>query len=180
MRLFLAIDLPDTVKAKLEKQIFFLKKQYPQFNWVTPENFHITLYFFGERQDSDKIIKKINDLLWNQMKFYLYSLNLNVFVHNKLITYLTFQREKKIEELAKVIRDNFEVNNSFQKKFVPHLTLARSSKSSKQQYFALQRQLTKTKIDISFPVEKITLFESVLTGKKPIYKKIADFDLVSE
>lgn len=177
MRLFLAIDLPDKIKTKLEKQIFVLKKQYPQFNWVAPENFHITLYFFGDRYDSDKIIKKVKDLLWNQPSFYLYSLNLDVFVNNKLITYLTFQREKRIEELAKIIKNGFEANQP-QKKFIPHLTLARSSRSSKQQYFTLQKKLLRTKIDISFPVEKIILFESILTERKPVYKKVAVFDLI--
>ncbi|GIW64156.1 MAG: RNA 2',3'-cyclic phosphodiesterase [Patescibacteria group bacterium] len=180
MRLFLAIDLPEKEKIKLERQITALKKQYPQFNWVTPENFHITIYFFGERQDTEKIIKKISDLLWDQSVFYLYSLNLDVFVHNKLVTYLTFQREKRIEQLAMAIKNNFDQNSNSQKKFIPHLTLARSSKSSKQQYFALKRKLSKIRINISFPVEEVFLFESILTDKKPIYKKIATFKLLKD
>ncbi|MGB9883490.1 MAG: RNA 2',3'-cyclic phosphodiesterase [Microgenomates group bacterium] len=177
MRLFLAIPIPEKIKLKLEKQIADIKKDYPQFNWVSNENFHITVHFFGERNDVEKIITKIKNLLWNQSTFYLYSFELDVFVNHKLITYLNFRRQKEIEDLAYLIKSNFEINYHPQK-FVPHLTLARGPRSSKQQYFALQRKLKKTKIDISFPVEKLILFESILTGKKPFYKEIASFSFL--
>lgn len=177
MRLFLAIDLPDKVKEKLNNQIKFLKKEYPQFNWVSPENFHITIHFFGERNDLEKIKKRIEKLIWDQFFFHLYSLNIDIFVNNKLVVYLNFRREKKIEELAQIIKSNFDLNFVNIKKFIPHLTLARGPRSSKQQYFALKRKLSKTKIDISFPVEKIILFESILNEKKPVYKKVACFEL---
>lgn len=179
MRLFLAIELPKKIKDQLDSQLFFLKKQYPQFSWVDKENFHITIHFFGERDDVDEIKKKMKDILWNQFIFHLYSFDLDVFVNHRLILYLNFYRERKIEELAKIIKDNFDFNpyNINNKKFIPHLTLARGPRSSKQQYFALKRKLNQNKIDISFKVNKIVLFESILTGSKPIYKKIASFSL---
>lgn len=180
MRLFLAIDLPEKTKQKLEKQITSLKREYPQFNWVSPENFHITIHFFGEREDAEKIKKRIENLLWNQQHFYLYSFNLDVFVKNKLITYLTFKREKQIESLAYLIKSNFETNSYLKEKFIPHLTLARGPKSSKQQYFALQRKLSRININISFVVERLILFESILTGRRPVYKPIATFELLKE
>ncbi len=178
MRLFLAIEIPQKIKEKLEKQLFFLKKQYPQFSWVDKDNFHITIYFFGERDDVDKIKNKIKDLLWNQFVFYLYSFNLDIFVNHRLVLYLNFYREKKIEELAALIKNNFDSYNKSNQKFIPHLTLARGPRSSKQQYFALKKKLNQKKINISFKVDKIVLFESILTGNKPIYKKIASFSLI--
>ncbi len=180
MRLFLAIDLPEKVKKKLDEQIISIKKEYPQFTWVTPENFHLTIHFFGERNDIEKIKKKIKDLMWDQQSFYLYSFNLDVFVNNRLVVYLTFHREKKLEQLAKRIKENFEKNFANRKKFIPHLTLARSRRSSKQQYFALKKKLEKININISFPVKKLILFESILSGSKPLYKKLARFNLLSE
>jgi len=180
MRLFLAIEVPEKIKAKLEKEIQLIKKEYPQFNWVTPENFHITLYFFGERNDLEKIKRRVKDLVWDQFAFHLYSFKLDVFVNNKLVVYLTFNREKKIEALALKIKNNFNNNLVYNQKFIPHLTLARGPRSSKQQYFALKRKLEKTLIDISFPVKKIILYQSILDGRKPIYKKLETFDLVVE
>lgn len=180
MRLFLAVELPDKVKKQLNTQLQSIIKEYPQFNWVSTENFHVTVHFFGERNDVDKIKKKIKDLLWDQINFYLYSFNLDVFVNNKLVVYLTFRREKRIEELAERIKSNFDVNFVNSRKFVPHLTLARGPRSSKQQYFVLKKRLSNLDVDISFPVKKITLFESILDGRKPIYKKLASFNLLKD
>ncbi|MCL4364127.1 RNA 2',3'-cyclic phosphodiesterase [Patescibacteria group bacterium] len=178
MRLFLAVELPEKVKQQLDTQLEKIKKEYPQFIWVTPENFHVTVHFFGERYDADKIKKKIKDLLWDQTDFYLYSFGLDVFVNHKLVVYLTFHRQKKIEELAETVKSNFDGNSVSERKFIPHLTLARGPRSSKQQYFVLKKRLEKLPVDISFPVKQLVLFDSILTGKKPIYKKLASFKLL--
>lgn len=180
MRLFLAIDLPDKVKKELDVQLESIKKSYPQFTWATPENFHITVHFFGERNDIDKIKKKIKDLIWDQTAFYLYSFSLDVFVNHKLVVYLTFHREKKIEQLAQRIKENFDGNFVNDRKFIPHLSLARGPRSSKQQYFVLKKRLEKIDVDISFPVRRLILFESILYGSKPLYKQLAVFNLLKE
>lgn len=180
MRLFLAIELPEKVKKELDVQLEDIKKEYPQFTWVSPENFHITIHFFGERNGLDKIKKKVKDLIWDQTAFYLYSFKLDVFANHKLTTYLTFIREKRIEELASRIKENFEENSVNEKKFIPHLTIARGPRSSKQQYFVLKKRLEKIDVDISFAVRKLVLFESILSGKRPIYKKLAVFNLLKE
>ncbi|MCX7956148.1 MAG: RNA 2',3'-cyclic phosphodiesterase [Patescibacteria group bacterium] len=180
MRLFLAIDLPEKIKTKIEKQIFDLKKQYPQFNWVNKENFHITLHFFGEVDDFKKIKEKIEKIIWDQKFFYLYSFNLDVFANHRLVLYLDFYREKEIEKLAETIKKSFAFNPYNQNKFIPHLTLARGPRSSKQQYYALKNKLNKIKINISFKIEKIFLYQSILKEKKPIYKKLAVFGLLDK
>lgn len=180
MRLFLAVELPEKVKKQLDEQIDSIKKEYPQFTWVTPENFHITVHFFGETIESERIKEKIKDLMWDQEKFFLYSLDMDVFVNHKLVMYLYFRREKKLEELAYKIKSNFESNSVNERKYVPHLTLARGRRGSKQQYFVLKKKLEKINIDISFLVNKVVLFESILTGKKPVYKKLATFNLLKE
>lgn len=179
MRLFLGIDLPDEIKIKIDKKIQSLKKEYPHFRWVPWENFHVTLYFFGEKNNLQKIKEKIEKIVWDQPLFYLYSLNIDIFANNKLVIYLNFRREKKIEKLAELIKSTFEdfKKNKDKRKFVPHLTLARGGRSSKQQYFALKRKIAKIKIDASFLVDKIILFESKLNNDRPVYKKLAFFNL---
>jgi 2'-5' RNA ligase len=180
MRLFLAVELPEKTKLLLDEQLYDLKKTYPQFSWVSPENFHVTIHFFGEVSEIGKIKKKIQDLIWDQTNFYLYSFKPDVFVNHKLVVYLTFLREKKIEKLAERIKTNFENNSVSERKYIPHLTLARGPRSSKQQYFTLKRRLERLKMDISFQIKKIYLFESLLGGKKPVYKKLASFNLIRE
>ena len=172
--------MPLEVKRQLDEQLKEIKKEYPQFNWVSAENFHVTIHFFGERHDGDKIKKKVKDILWDQTGFILYSLDADVFVNHKLVVYLNFRREKKIEELAKRIKSNFDGNSVNERKFIPHLSLARGRRSSKQQYFVLKKRLEKIDVDISFAVKRLILFESILDGNKPLYKKVATFNLLNE
>jgi len=178
MRLFLAIDLPSEVKRNIDRQLEKIKTEYAYFNWVPPENYHITVHFFGETNEVDKIRKKITEILYDQEKFYLYSRDIDLFINTKIVIYLNFRKEKKLEDLVKKIRSSF--NGGDKKKFVPHLTLARSRIPSKQQYFAQKKKLRQIDINVSFPVEKLVLFRSLLEGKKPVYEKIDEFFLIAE
>jgi len=177
MRLFLAIDIPKPVKEKLSGQLASLKKLYPDFQWVPPNNYHITVYFFGETSQLDRIKKELRDLLFDGESFYLYSLKLDLFINNKILIYTGFRREKKLEILAGKIERSFDTQKRSGKYF-PHLTLARHRIPSKQQYFALNTRLAKLAIDIDFPVNSLILFESIIVGKTPIYKQIEKFDLI--
>jgi 2'-5' RNA ligase len=181
MRLFLAIELPDEVKKQIAESLIDLQEEYPQFRWVTANNYHITIYFFGEVCDLKKIEKmkkNITDLLYDQESFHLYSTNADLFIHDKIVVYLNFRREKKLENLAEKISERFGSRPGNHKKFVPHLTLARCRIPSKQQYFVLKKRLGKIKIDVEFPVDKVYLYESTNVGDKPVYNKIAEFPLL--
>lgn len=176
MRLFLAIDLPDKVKKSLSGQLFDLKKKYPDFFWVDENNYHITLLFLGEMTNVKKIKDKVKAAIYDKFHFYLYSYKMDLFMKSKITVYLGFRREKKIEELVKVVRETLGFYN--EKKYIPHLTLARCRIPSKQQYFVLKKILSKQSLDIEFPVKKMCLYESISTGKEPIYKKISSFPLL--
>lgn len=175
MRLILAIDIPEETEKQLSEQLDSLQKKYPQYNWMSPENFHITIHHFGEVKDPDAIAKRIEDLLFDIESFRMYSHKLDVFVRNQLLLYLGFLRQKTLEKLAERIKEDLGEEH---KRYVPHLTLSRSPLSSKQQYFALQNRLAKTPIDIEFEVTKIYLIESASSGRKPVYNKISEFKLL--
>ncbi len=177
MRLFLAISLSQKTKKLLSEQISRLKLDKPDFQWVSQENYHITLFFYGDINDLEKIKKELKNILYDQESFHLYSAKVDLFMTNKILIYLGFRREKKIEALEEKIRRKL---GDFQKevKFIPHLTLARCRIPSKQQYFVLKKRLSKLNIEIDFPVKKLTLYESILAGKQPNYKKIEEFTLL--
>ena len=48
MRLFVALDLPETVRRELRELIEQLRKLCPDARWVRPEGIHITLKFIGQ------------------------------------------------------------------------------------------------------------------------------------
>lgn len=178
MRLFLAIDLPLSQKKSIYEQPKDLKLEYPQFRWVSWENYHITVHFYGETDRIETIKKKLKDNLYDQESFYLYSTDCDLFMHKKITIYLNFRREKNLELLAQKIYTLPNNTLNTDRRFVPHLTLARCKIPSKQQYFVIKKRLERTKIDVSFKVSKLTLFESILGGKKPVYKKVSNFSLI--
>lgn len=178
MRLFLAINLPPKVKQALDTQLIDIHRAYADSNWVSKDNYHLTVHFFGETEKVKEIKKRIQDALYDQFSFHLYSQGIDVFINSKIIAYLNFFREKKLEELANKIRSAFSLDFRDVKKFVPHLTLGRSRVPSKQQYFAFKKRLEKLDIVIDFPVHEVVLFQSILGGKKPVYKKVASFKLL--
>ena len=48
MRLFLAIDLPDSLRRELGELQRRLRSQAPGWRWVRPEGIHLTVRFLGE------------------------------------------------------------------------------------------------------------------------------------
>lgn len=177
MRLFLAIDLPKSAKKSLAKQLEKIQKEHASFRWVSAENYHLTLQFFGEDFDSQKIIKAVEESIFDLFETNLYSTDVDLFINSKIVIYLNFRREKMLETLIERIRDNLRIKTT--KKFIPHLSLARLRIPSKQQYFALKKRLANLDLDLEFPVKNIYLFDSVIKNGKPLYKKIYEFSLLS-
>ncbi len=178
MRLFLAIDLPTETKKQIMSQVSSLRKEYPACNWVDAENYHITVYFFGEVQKIDKIKERIERLTYDRTSFYLYSYGMDLFMKNKITLYTTFLRQKALEDIAERMYNHFTQDFPGERKFVPHLTVCRCRIPSKQQYFVLQKRIQRMSVDVEFPVKKLVLFESILNGKKPFYKSVASFPLL--
>ncbi len=180
MRLFLAVDLPTKIKKDLDKQLEDIKKEYAHLNWVPQENYHLTLHFFGETNDIGNIKNKVEEAIFDANSFNLYSFNADLFLNSKIVLYISFRREKVLEKLVSAVMQHFSIKEKEGQKFVPHLTVARYKIPSKQQYLLLKKKLNQLDIEIAFPVRKIYLFESILTGKKPVYKKIAVFPLLKQ
>lgn len=178
MRLFLAIDLPKKVKNSLEEQITPFKKEYPQFECVSAKNYHITIHFFGEIKDVERLERRLEECLFDQESFYLYSFDADLFINHRIVPYLSFRREKKLESIAKRIKESFQNQNVPVQRYVPHLTLARSRVPSKQQYFVLKKRMSRMEIDISFQVKKLVLFQSILGGRYPEYKIVKRIPLL--
>lgn len=178
MRLFLAINIPQSVKKLIESQLAPFKKEYPQFEWTPTENYHITLHFFGHVENSKVILSKLEELLFDQERFYLYSLSADMFARKRITMYLNFRREKRLEEIAKRVKNEFYLPEQRIERYVPHLTFARYRLPSKQQYFVMQKRLDKLEIDVSFLVKELFLFESILGRRNPIYKKIHKINLL--
>ena len=176
MRLFLGIDLPEQTKKTLYETLLPLRRKHPNFRWVDPTNYHITLQFFGEVNNPEEVVKRVKDVLYDSEQFYLSSLHLDTFVNRQIDLYLDFRRQKKLERVVELVKADLGVDDKLT--LIPHVTLSKSPLSSKQQYFALRNEIDKLPIEIEFNVDTLYMFESIITHKSPIYNKMAEFKLL--
>ncbi|VVA43698.1 conserved hypothetical protein [Candidatus Roizmanbacteria bacterium] len=158
MKLSLKIEFSDETKQQIIDQLSDFRKQYPQFQWEKIENYNILVHSFGEFLDKKSSIKLLETALYDKNTFYLYSFEVALTIGNNIVLYLDFRREKEIERISERIR---ELSPSMQssEKYVPRLTLAKYKIPSKQQYFVIKKRLSNLEVDISFKVNKLSLFE---------------------
>lgn len=181
MRLFLGIEPSKTAKSILTASLVPIVKKYPDANWVPAENYHLSVFFIGEVPDDpwylERLNKKIDKILFEQSSFYLYSSHLDLYMQQKIVMYLSFIREKKLEALVSLIQDSLPIHPE-EKTYLPHITVAKTKIPSKQQYFLMKKTLERTRIDLEFQVKELILFESLNGGKNPVYNKLSTFPLL--
>lgn len=154
----LKIELSEETKKEIVDQLADFKKLYPQFQWEKTENYNILVHSFGEFSDKKSTIEKIETALFDKNLFYLYSFEVALTIGNNIVLFMDFRREKEIERISESIkRISSRLESS--EKFVPRLILAKYKIPSKQQYFVIKKRLSNLEIDISFKVNKLSLFE---------------------
>jgi 2'-5' RNA ligase len=175
MRTFIALELTDEVKSELSRAQGALKEAGADVKWVKTENIHLTLKFLGNIDD-DKLeqIKKALDEIAGAFRPFEASLF-------KLGAFPTLDRPRVIwagidkgcaetEAIAKSVEESLE-KLGFPKEdrsYSAHLTIG-LVKSGKIKA-ALKEKLLKFSVEPrAWPVDNITLFQSTLTPKGPIY-----------
>lgn len=178
-RVFIAINLPNELKKKLNLVIQQLKKVNPDYgiNWVAPENLHLTVHFFGDLNDKqiaqaeegiEEVTKRINSFEIKIAKFGCFPNEEHpkvIFIGVKdceTIRLLIGQLEVMLQNLGFLVDP---------RPWQAHLTLGRIKDNIK----------CKT-TDIDFPsetfeVKNIELMESQLKPEGPIYSVIKSFPL---
>lgn len=154
----LIIELSDETRQQIVDQMADFRKQYPQFQWEKTENYNILIHSFGEFSDKKSIIEKIETALFDKKLFYLYSFEVALTIGNNIVLYMDFRREKEIERISESIKGLTSRMES-PEKYAPRLTIAKYKIPSKQQYFVIKKRLSNLEVDVSFKVNKLSLFE---------------------
>ena len=179
-RLFIAIELPASIKSHLENYQRELKKTGADVKWVEPQNIHLTLKFLGKTKTDQ--IPKIVDILKRlaaSQKHVPVSLNqLGFFPEKKSPRVLWAglnDKTKTLEKIALFLEEAL-APLGFEKEtraFQSHTTLARVRSS--QNILALIEKINELDENFKiadFFIDNITLFESELTPHGPIYSII--------
>lgn len=167
-RLFVAIDLPEHIKAELD----MLEIGMPGANWVAEEQRHITLRFIGEVDGST--MREIKSAL-QDIEVEPFDLLLEGVGHfpprgTPTVLWAGIEKHETLIRLRNKI-ENTIVQLGFEpekRKFSPHITLARLRNAPIQAIGAFLTQHAQFKTE-PFDVTEFQLFSSQLTPKGPIY-----------
>ncbi len=174
IRAFLAINLPDEVRAYLGELSRELDKQVParSVRWVKPDRMHLTLRFLGETDVAliPELRRAVDDATKRHQPFTLQLKGFGCFPDCTRPRVLWAGIHDEEEAAIRLKRDIDKALSSFgwepeKRPFRPHLTLGRikdSRKLASQQWPADVKPL-------AIPVSSIHLIESKLRPEGPIY-----------
>jgi len=187
MRTFIAIELPQEIKAALAKLQEELKQSAADVKWVAPENIHLTLKFLGE-VDEEKLegIKTILDsaaATANAFQMRISSVGAFPTINSARVIWVGIdQGEAETKKIATFLEEKIEKLGipKEDRTFSSHITLGRTRSSlNRQKLVEVLNNLAGEFKDesLEFLVGKITLFKSSLSPHGPTYAVLKQADL---
>ncbi len=157
MRLFTAITIPEDVKHTLYSTSLLIKKNCSGGNFSRLENYHVTLVFLGEIENSrvNDVKKIINSAATCINPFTLSCLDVGHFNkgNKKILYYNVGEDTRRLSELQLTLyKSFFNVGMCREEKsYTPHITFARQVRIE---------EIPKIQNNIMFKADKITLMHS--------------------
>jgi len=188
LRCFIAIELPEEIKAGLSRLRAKLKSgnQFP-VKWVDPYSIHLTLKFLGNVNVdmTSQITEAMMEAAQGISPFHLEIKGLSVFPNLRRVQVVWVGVSGEVEKLLQ-LQKRIESNLARlgfapeARAFTPHLTLARvRNQASADERQRLGQLIAGTKFEegYSFQVDAISLIRSQLTREGAIYSQISSVKL---
>lgn len=174
-RLFVAIDLPQIVK----KSLISISADLDQFRPVPAEQLHVTLFFLGDTYESEipGIMEKLSSVSADAYSMYTNGPGAFPSLKNPRILWIGMKDQNNTEKLHRLIADQLAIYHpvSLQKKYIPHITVARSRKGRPEADEFLDRAEEYTPRE--FYVDSFQLYESRISGRGAVHRVLKTFYL---
>jgi 2'-5' RNA ligase len=184
MRLFVAIELPDAVKA----QLVALKTEIPGATWVKPPALHLTLRFLGDRIDpirSTPIKTALASV--KAAPFPILLKSVGRFPSGRRparVLWVGIADQQALMALQAAVETALAAVDfpPEERAYSPHITLARVKDAEEGQAAQVERFLAAHKNfrAETFTVDQFYLVSSVLTPQGPNYRHEASFALKAD
>jgi RNA 2',3'-cyclic 3'-phosphodiesterase len=178
LRLFVAIEIPGSVKEVVEQAFAPWREAFPKARWVPRENLHVTLKFLGRTWPrlADRVPEQVEAAAADVSRFAARLREVGSFPSAKRgrALWAGFEDDRLIADLAAKIEAGLVDEFPTEKRpFHPHLTVARSDPPVKlPPEFAETPLLTE-----EWEVDHVVLFRSHLRRPAPVYEPLARFPL---
>ena len=186
MRTFIALEIPDTVKNRLEKFVHQMKLSGGSVRWVKPQDVHLTLKFLGEvnQEQVSRISSLLDQVVSGFSNFSLHIAGTGTFPHSSprpRVIWAGISQEPLLSALQAdlekaLLKSGFPLEK---RSFWPHLTLGRVKSSQGIKPLVKNIQENAHIVFGSMPVNQIHLFKSELMPAGAEYSKIHTTDLSS-
>lgn len=183
MRLFLAFKIePSEQYLSIISDLKHLLR-HDKISWANPLNAHLTLKFFGETPDYK--IEKINKaLIKSTQKLTSFEVSIDKIgafgsTYQPKIIWFGMNTEDIIKQSQQIITDDLSSIGYYpdEGNFVPHITIARISKTTDKKWFWKCIEKYQTTFVQKASLNELFLFESKLTTENPCYNVIKKYPL---
>jgi 2'-5' RNA ligase len=200
MRLFVALDIPDLVRNRIQGFVEGVSAFAPSARWIRPESLHVTLKFIGEQSDSSlgKINSELSNVKGQPLNIVFQGCGFYPNANRPRIFWLGVEAGPELASLAISIDESLAKIGIPKEThlYSPHLTLARCGSGAphlKQDGPRSGRPRTKSegrfdklqqKLQALAPPEfgtmtahEFFLYESRTSASGAVYTKLANFEL---
>lgn len=185
VRTFIAIELNESARRRLEEIQTELKKIDADIKWVNPKMIHLTLKFLGDvpQNDLDKVCAAIEEGLRDFSKFKFQINSLGCFPPKDLPRIIWAGIDAG-SDLLKQIAETLSTHVSAfceeknDKEFSAHITLGRVRSNKNVMRLVNLIKTAPPKLSEAQNIDHVTLFKSDLTPSGPIYSIIKTFKLM--
>jgi 2'-5' RNA ligase len=178
MRVFIAIDLPDEVRAELAAVERELRPTTTSARWVAAESIHVTLKFIGET--SEKRMESIDEALagitWKPFQVKVRGLGFFPGKRSPRVLWAGLQAPT-MEGLSEKIDSRME-RFGFEKEkraFRPHITLARARHTRLDAALVTAAASLEERNFGSFLVDRCFLYQSTLKSSGAVYSRLKEY-----
>jgi 2'-5' RNA ligase len=134
MRLFVALDIDDTIRARISRFVEEMSGFAPAARWVPPESLHITLKFIGEKAESElaPIRAALENIGTSAFEIKIRGFGFFPTAKGPRVFWIGIADAEPLSALAGLVDQRLEVLGIAREAhpFSPHLTLARGKGSS--------------------------------------------------
>ena len=173
-RLFIALDLPDSMKDQLVSLCYGI----PNARWSKRDQFHLTLKFIGDVEGhiSEDIAQALSEIRFSPFEIRLSGLGHFPPKQDPKILWAGVEADEKLENLQrKIERKLMETGiEPDRRNFHPHITLAKLEKTSLSRVLPYLSHHGAFKTE-SISIDHFSLYQSHLSPKGSVYECLAVF-----
>lgn len=184
LRTFLAIELPESIRKRIGEVQRELKSSRADVRWVSPQNIHLTLKFFGNIEESeiDPIAQSIEEPVRTTSPIFIMVRGMGAFpgLKNPKVIWVGLHDEGKVlVSLQKRLEGELEKIGfpSEGRPFHPHLTLGRMRSNQGKDELVKGMERHREEEFGNFQAERVILFKSDLKPEGPIYTALREIRL---